>query len=125
MEWATFGFWLLKLWYVLESDLLIYLKWKVFDQCILLVLTCRTETITLIKKSTKKLLVAQKRIGRSILKKPNNSKRCRVLNDETQIAISLSYLPESLIKAETEGDYMDRRYKMNSQQLATFSPKQK
>lgn len=63
LTWAAFG----NLRNILKSDLPNCLKRKVFDQCVLPVLTYGAETLTLTKKSIEKIQVAQRRMERSML----------------------------------------------------------
>lgn len=63
LGWAAYG----KLRYIFRSDIPICLKRKVFDQCILPVLTYGAETLTLTSTSAKKLRVVQRKMERSML----------------------------------------------------------
>lgn len=63
LTWAAFG----NLRNIFKSDLPNCLKRKVFDQCVLPVLTYGAETLTLTKKSIEKIQVAQRRMERSML----------------------------------------------------------
>lgn len=63
LSWAAFG----KLSYVLKSKIPINLKRKVFDTCILPVMTYGAETLTLTVKSAEKLRVAQRAMERAML----------------------------------------------------------
>lgn len=63
LTWAAYG----KLRHVFKSEIPICLKRKVFDQCILPVLSYGSETSTLTRKSINKVRVAQRAMERSIL----------------------------------------------------------
>lgn len=63
MAWAAFG----KLKYVLKSNIPMCLKRKVYNQCILPVLTYGAETLTFTKKTIHKIGVAQRAMERSML----------------------------------------------------------
>lgn len=63
LTWAAFG----NLRHVFKADLPICLKRKVFNQCVLPVLTYGAETLTLTKKIVKKIKVAQRAMERSML----------------------------------------------------------
>ena len=63
LGWAAFG----KLRTVFKSNMNNSLKRKVFDSCVLPVLTYGAETLTLTKASVNKLRVAQRAMERSML----------------------------------------------------------
>lgn len=63
LSWAAYG----KLRDVFKSDLPICLKRKVFNQCVLPVMTYGAETLTLTTTSAKKLRITQRRMERSML----------------------------------------------------------
>lgn len=63
LGWASFG----RLKYVFKSDIPISLKRKVYNQCVLPVMTYGAETLTLTKKSANKLRVTQRAMERAIL----------------------------------------------------------
>ena len=63
LDWAAFE----RLSYIFKSKMKNSLKRKVFDKCVLPVLTYGAETLTLTKASTKKLRVVQRPMERSIL----------------------------------------------------------
>lgn len=73
LTWAAYG----KLKEVFKSDIPMCLKRKVFDQCVLPVLTYGAETLTLTRKVINKIQVAQRAMERSML---NLSLRDRVPN---------------------------------------------
>ncbi|CAG9828634.1 unnamed protein product, partial [Diabrotica balteata] len=62
LTWVAFG----KLSYVLKSELPMCLKRKVFNQCVLPVLTYGVETLTLTKKVRNTICVTQRAMKRSI-----------------------------------------------------------
>lgn len=63
LSWAAYG----KLRDVFKSDLPICLKRKVFNQCVLPVMTYGAETLTLTNASAKKLKITQRKMERSML----------------------------------------------------------
>lgn len=63
LAWAAFG----KLRDVFKSDIPVYLKRKVFDQCVLPVMTYGSETLTITTATAKKLKVTQRKMERSML----------------------------------------------------------
>ncbi|KAL3283461.1 hypothetical protein HHI36_006605 [Cryptolaemus montrouzieri] len=63
LTWAAFG----KLSNILKSDIPICLKRKVYNQCVLPVMTYGAETLTLTKKSANKVRVAQRAMERCML----------------------------------------------------------
>lgn len=79
LTWAAFG----KLGYVLRSEIPICLKRKIYDHCILPVLTYGAETLTLTKASCNRIRVTQRRMERAMLglswrdRVPNESLRRR------------------------------------------------
>lgn len=77
LTWAAFG----RLSYILRSDIPMCLKRKVFDQCILPVLTYGAETLTLTKNTANKIRVAQRSMERAML---GLSLRDRVPNAEVR-----------------------------------------
>lgn len=64
LTWAAYG----KLKHIFKSETPICLKRKVFDQCVLPVLTYGSETLTLTRKSVNKIRVAQRAMERSMLR---------------------------------------------------------
>lgn len=77
LAWAAFG----RLNYILKSDIPMCLKRKVFNQCVLPVLTYGAETLTLTKQTANKIRVAQRGMERSML---GLSLRDRVQNKEVR-----------------------------------------
>lgn len=79
LTWAAFG----KLRDVFKSDIPVCLKRRVFDQCVLPVMTYGAETLTLTKKTIKRIRVTQRAMERSMLgislrdRTPNNEIRRR------------------------------------------------
>lgn len=77
LTWGAFG----KLKHIFKSNIPICLKRKVFDQCILPVLTYGAETLTLTKQSIDKIRITQRKMERSMLglslrdRVPNNQLR--------------------------------------------------
>ena len=63
LSWAAYG----KLKHIFKSEIPLCLKRKVFDQCILPVMTYGSETSTLTKKSVNKVRVTQRAMERSML----------------------------------------------------------
>ena len=63
LAWAAYG----KLKHIFRSDIPLCLKRRVFDQCILPVMTYGSETSTLTKKSVNKVRVTQRAMERSLL----------------------------------------------------------
>lgn len=63
LAWAAFG----KLQYIFKTNIPTCLKRKVFDQCVLPVLTYGAETLTLTKKTVNKVRIAQRKMERSML----------------------------------------------------------
>lgn len=63
LTWAAFG----RLRHVFKSDIPMCLKRKVFDQCVLPVLTYGSETLTLTQKTVNKIRTAQRAMERSML----------------------------------------------------------
>lgn len=78
LTWAAFG----KLKYIWKSNIPVCLKRKVFNQCVLPVLTYGAETLTLTKQSVNKIRVAQRGMERSML---NLSLRDRVPNEQLRL----------------------------------------
>lgn len=75
LTWAAFG----KLKHVFKADIPMCLKRRVFNQCVLPVLTYGSETLTLTKKSINKIRVAQRAMERSMM---GITLRDRVPNDQ-------------------------------------------
>ena len=79
LSWAAFG----KLRHILRSDIPICLRRKIFNQCVLPVLTYGAETLTLTKKNIHRIQVMQRKMERSMLgvtlrdKIPNHTIRNR------------------------------------------------
>lgn len=77
LTWGAFG----KLRHIFKSNIPICLKRKVFDQCVLPVLTYGAETLTLTKQTVNKIRIAQRKMERSMLglslrdRIPNNQLR--------------------------------------------------
>lgn len=63
VSWTAFG----KHCYVFKSNIPVCLKRKVYDQCVLPVLTYEADTLTLTKTSIKKIRVTQTTMERSML----------------------------------------------------------
>lgn len=63
LTWAAFG----RLRNIFKSDIPMCLKRKVFDQCVLPVLTYGAETLTLTKNTTNRISIAQRKMERSML----------------------------------------------------------
>ncbi|CAG9834558.1 unnamed protein product, partial [Diabrotica balteata] len=63
LTWAAFG----KLSHILKSSIPMYLKRKVYNQCVLPVKTYGAETLTLTQKSADKLRVTQRAMERAML----------------------------------------------------------
>jgi len=63
LTWAAFG----KLKFIFRSNMDIRLKTKVYEQCVLPVMTYGSETLTLTKASTNKLRVSQRAMERAML----------------------------------------------------------
>lgn len=63
LTWAAFG----RLRHVFKSDIPMCLKRKVFDQCVLPVLTYGSETLTLTQKTVNKIRITQRAMERSML----------------------------------------------------------
>lgn len=75
LTWAAFG----NLRHILKSNLPICLKRKVFNQCVLPVLTYGAETLTLTKKAVQKIKVTQRAMERLML---GLTLRDHITNDE-------------------------------------------
>ncbi|XP_045460954.1 uncharacterized protein LOC123671253 [Harmonia axyridis] len=78
LSWAAYG----RLGGVFKSNLPVCLKRRVFDQCILPVMTYGAETLTLTVTSAKKLRVAQRKMERSML---GVSLRDHVKNEDLRV----------------------------------------
>ena len=82
LAWAGFG----KLQYVFKAHIPVCLKRKVYEQCVLPILTYGAETLTLTKKTVNKIRIAQRKMERSLLDVSLKDKiRNTVLRERTKL----------------------------------------